>query len=160
MIVVSDTSPMRALVHLQLIPVLTALFDEIMVPPQVAAELLRGAARSPGFDVALVPGVTVRAPADQRRVTELMRELDPGESEALALALERGIDTVLIDETNGRRVAGRHGLQVVGTFGILTRAKARGLVSQVLPLVDRLAAETNFFVSAALRETVRLSAGE
>jgi predicted nucleic acid-binding protein len=38
-IVVSDTSPIRALAHLNLLYVLHALFGEVIVPPKVADEL-------------------------------------------------------------------------------------------------------------------------
>jgi predicted nucleic acid-binding protein len=40
-LVVSDTSPIRALDHLNLLPLLKSLFDEVVIPP-AAAE--RGAA--------------------------------------------------------------------------------------------------------------------
>jgi len=45
------------------------------------------------------------APADQRRLASLLRELDPGQSEAIALACEIKADRLLINETLGRAVA-------------------------------------------------------
>jgi predicted nucleic acid-binding protein len=38
--VISDTSPVRALAHLEHLPWLEILFQEIMIPPAVASELL------------------------------------------------------------------------------------------------------------------------
>ena len=38
-VVVSDTSPIRALKHLKLTSLLTQLFGEVLVPPGVADEL-------------------------------------------------------------------------------------------------------------------------
>jgi predicted nucleic acid-binding protein len=38
-IIVSDTSPVRALHHLSLIHILDALYGEVIVPPAVAQEL-------------------------------------------------------------------------------------------------------------------------
>jgi len=40
LVVVSDTSPIRALAHLGLLDLLQRLFDRIAIPPAVASELL------------------------------------------------------------------------------------------------------------------------
>jgi predicted nucleic acid-binding protein len=90
-------------------------------------------------------------------VQELLKELDQGESEAIALALEVRTGQILIDERDGREVARRFGLEPVGVIDILIRAKARGLIVAVSPLLDRLQSELNFFISLALRtEALRL----
>jgi|SRR5258705_5406935 len=51
--------------------------------------------------------------------------LDPGEMAAIALALELKADAVLIDETDGRQAARRHGLATIGVLGVLVRARLR-----------------------------------
>ena len=53
--------------------------------------------------------------------------LDRGEEAALRLAKELRADLVLIDERKGRIAAGRLGLAVTGTIGIVTEASLRGL---------------------------------
>ena len=40
-VVVSDTSPIRALAHLELLPLLGELYDEVAIPPAVFNELTR-----------------------------------------------------------------------------------------------------------------------
>ena len=42
--------------------------------------------------------------------------LDPGESEAIALAIELSADVVLMDDQTGRREATRQGLRVAGNL--------------------------------------------
>ena len=79
-IVVSDTSPLRALSHLDLLELLPALFDEVLVPPAVVAELATPRALLPAIAPERIPFVVVRAPVDRRRVSEFERELDAGES--------------------------------------------------------------------------------
>jgi len=158
-IVVSDTSPVRALAHLGLVDLLGTLFDRVFIPPAVVAELARV-----GIDLSTPSGfptwLEVRAPADVRQVADLMMELDRGESEAITLAIEVGSTELLIDEADGRKVAHQMGLEPVGVIGVLIRAKARGRLATVLPLLDRLQSELNFFISAALRAEAARLAGE
>lgn len=55
--------------------------------------------------------------------------LDPGETEAIALAVEIGADLLLIDERKGRREAKLLGLRTTGLLGVLLEAKKAGLLS-------------------------------
>ena len=152
-IVVSDTSPIRALHQLGLISLLETLFGEVLVPPAVVAELAAPRRAFPSIDVASVACLRVTAPKDQSQVAILRRTLDAGESEAIALALELGAD--LIDEASGRSEARRLGIQPVGVLAVLIRGKKSGAVSAVMPLVDRLRDDFGFFVSTHLAGTIR-----
>jgi predicted nucleic acid-binding protein len=53
--------------------------------------------------------------------------LDIGEREAIQLALELGITTLLLDETEGRKQAEKLHLEVRGTLGMLERAAKLGV---------------------------------
>lgn len=64
--------------------------------------------------------------------------LDPGETEAIALALELHPDAVLMDERLGRRLAARHGLAVTGLLGFLVLAKHQKLIDAVAPVIQEL----------------------
>src|SRR5256885_2278103 len=68
--------------------------------------------------------------------------LDPGEAMVLALALARraaGDDVeVALDEKKGRRAAETLGLPLVGTAGLLLRAKADGRIAAVAPVLEEL----------------------
>ena len=78
-----------------------------------------------------------------------MAELDPGEREALALALANQPDVLLlIDEDKGREEAERHKIQTTGTLGVLEAAAAKGLLD--LPAALQRLQTTNFFVSQGL----------
>lgn len=92
-------------------------------------------------------------------MTELEASLDLAESEAIALAEEIQADAILIDELAGRR-ATNCGLTVVGTLGILLRAKQEGLCTEIAPLLDRLQHEINFFISLKVRDVILQQAGE
>jgi uncharacterized protein len=159
-IVVSDTSPIRALAHLDLLVVLEALFGQVVVPPAVDIELLNPPIGLPRVDVRTLSFVSIRMPGNLNQVQMLLETLDPGESEALALALELETLAILIDEAAGRAMARRLGLLPIGILGTLVKAKQRGLISVVSPLIDRLKSELGFFISETLRDEILRNAGE
>jgi hypothetical protein len=81
-------------------------------------------------------------------------DLDPGEIAALALALERRVADVLIDEKAARVAAITFGLRVSGLLGILIEGKRRGLIQSVSPLLDALSTDAKFWIDPRLRERV------
>lgn len=159
-IVVSDTSPIRALAALGVLDWRHDLFGEVLVPPAVVAELLHPPGDLTAVDVSDWSWMLVRAPANAARVTQLRGKLDVGESEALALAEECRADWVLIDELAGRAVAGDSGLSVMGTLGVILKAHEKQLCGKVRPLLDRLQSEVRFFISPNLREHLLRQVGE
>ena len=150
-IVVSDTSPIRALAHLDLLDVLEQIFSGVLIPPAVEQELRHPPRQYAAVDVAGYSFIHVQAPRDASQVQQFRQTLDPGESEALTLALEVQAQAILIDEMAGRNRGAQLGLVVIGTLGILLRAKRNGIISQIEPLLDRLQSELGFFISEELR---------
>ena len=159
-LVVSDTSPVRALNHLGLLHILNDLFGTVLVPPAVRDELLKPTRTCPVIDISTATYLRVQAPQDAARVRSFLPALDAGEAEALALALEVQARLVLLDERKARRVADRLGLTSIGVIGLLLEAKKAGLVSAIHPLLFRLRDELAFFLSAPLLEKVLHVAGE
>jgi uncharacterized protein len=104
--------------------------------------------------------VRVRSPQDRNAVDELRETLGPGEAEAIILAEELHAEAILIDEAAGRAVALQRGLQPIGVLGTLLRAKERGLLREISPLLDRLQKELGFFISKKLRDDTLKQAGE
>ncbi len=54
--------------------------------------------------------------------------MDDGERDVIQLALEMGLDTLLMDDYEGRLEAERRHFTVVGTVAILEKAGRRGLL--------------------------------
>ena len=124
--VVVDSTCLIALERLGRLDVLAALFDPIYAPPEVAREF-----GSP------LPWLEVVDLVDPERVVFLSVSVDPGEAEAIALARERGLK-IILDDLRARRLAHRFGLEVIGTVGVLVRARHEGVVEALRPLLDQM----------------------
>jgi predicted nucleic acid-binding protein len=136
------------------------LYGCVVVPTAVCEELRKPTSVCPAIEVSDFPHLQVRTPQTKPADLGVPPDLDSGESEAIALAIELRADLLLMDERKGTDVARQMGLLTIGVFGILLEAKRRNLVDQVLPLIDRLIAEMRFFATPALRWRLAELAGE
>jgi hypothetical protein len=69
-------------------------------------------------------------------------------------------DLVILDDRDAREAAEALGLTVTGVLGILLRAKRKGLLPQVRPVLDALRSQAGFFLTDKVYlHTLRL-AGE
>jgi predicted nucleic acid-binding protein len=146
MVVVADTSPVNYLVLIGQIEILPRLYTRIPIPPAVLAELNHPAAPEPVRHWAAHPPSWLEVLTPKSRVN--ITQLDPGESEAIALATEMHVEVLLIDERAGRQEAARRGLKIAGTLSVLDEADQAGLVDFDAAVV--LLRHTSFRVSAAV----------
>ncbi len=151
MIVVSNTSPLTNLAAIGQFDLLRCLYGRLHIARGVWEELNAGGQAWPGRnEVAGADWIERHTIQNQALVTVLQRDLDLGESETIALALELKADLVLLDEREGRHAAQRMELRVVGVLGILLEAKARGMVKAVRPHLDALCQTAGFYLSDTL----------
>ena len=161
MIVVTDTSVVSNLCFLHQEELLSSLFDRVLAPSAVRHEFERLARTDSRFAGLCFPVfIDVEDPISIPDRLRNAENLDGGEIAALALALERNIRDVLIDETAARHLAQELGLRVSGLLAVIIRAKRRGIVKAVEPLLSRLENEANFWIGPELRERVLSAAGE
>jgi len=151
MIVVADTSPLNYLVLIDEIDLLPALFGQVLLPQAVFQEL-QHPKTSPKVHawIAHLPG-WLQMCAVASVANPALMELDLGEREAIQLALERSIGTVLIDEADGRQLAERLHLEARGTLGILERGAKLGK-TDFRGALSKLE-KTSFRLSPAVRTT-------
>jgi predicted nucleic acid-binding protein len=148
-LVVSDTSPLVALQQIDELKILHSLFGEVVIPPAVERELGPGFPRPPWL---ITRPLAMRAPP-------LQPTLGAGESEAITLASQDGAQLLLLDDRPARRLAPSLGIPVLGTLGLLIRAKEQGLLAAVKPYIETLL-RGGFRASPALVERILAQAGE
>ena len=159
-VVVSDTSPIRALFCLELLSLCRDLYGTVTIPTPVAQELEKPTSTSPAVYVSQYPWLTVRSPRAGALSINMPKNLDPGETQAIALGVELHADLLLVDERKATQAARQLGLNMIGVLGVLLEAKRARLIVDVIPLLDRLTSELRFFVSASLRAQIAQLASE
>lgn len=153
MIVVSDTSPLTALLAVNEADLLLKLFDEVIVPEAVRQELLRGHSKLPAW-------LKVQAVKNRAEAIRFAKTLDDGEAEAIALAREIHADRLLIDERKGRKVAQTEGIPVIGLLGVILLAKRRHLIPSARDLLFHVEKESGLYLSEDLKREALASVGE
>ncbi len=145
---VTNSTCLIALERIGQLTLLPRVFKRVLAPSAVQAEL--------GSRVEWLIVKEVRNPGI---VTALRTQLDEGEAQAIALAMESGDAVIILDDKKARRVGQQIGLKVIGTVGVLLRAKRMGVISIVQPLLDALQ-QAGFRMTEALYEEALRVAGE
>ncbi len=160
-LIVSDAGPLIGLAIAGHVEILHSLFEQILIPQAVLEELQLEASRpgslalSKAKDAGWLSTEDVLEGTDMAKLTEL---LDRGEAEAIVLAQSKDA-RLLIDERKGRVLAGRKGVTVIGTGGVLLLAKREDVIAQIAPVLDELTSH-GYRVSDGLRRKLLVLAGE
>ena len=153
MIVVSDTSPLTALLTVGEENLLPRLFDEVIIPEAVRNELLRNHARLPAW-------LCVATVQNSAQVGKYSQLVDVGEAEAIELAQELHANRLLIDERKGRKLALQEGVPVIGLLGVVLLAKRKSLIPSARTLIERLDREAGMYLAPDIREAALKTVGE
>ena len=137
---VSDSSCLIALEKIGHLELLSKSFDAVNIPPTVQSELDRE-----------IKWLIITPVQNNAVVNSLKTQIDDGEAEAIALAMEMGNVYVVLDDKKARRIALQLGLKVIGTVGLILRAKKKGIIAEIKPILDALH-EVDFRISDTLRQ--------
>lgn len=153
---VINASPLIYLAHADLIHLLEVAGPSIRVPHAVVAEIKQRGPDDP----------TVRAlrEAPWIQETETVEahprvrpwNLGPGETAVLSWAASHPGCTAIIDDLAGRRCAELLGIPLIGTLGIVLRAKTLGRVTAARPLVQKLREKGMYLSDRVLDAALKL----
>lgn len=159
--VVSNTSPIINLAFVGLLDLLPQLYGTILIPAAVWHEVVVQGSGQPGaVELQQASWIKIETPRNRDLVNTLRRELDAGEAEAIALALQIKADLLLMDERLGRDVAQYHKVRCVGLIGVLIEAKAKRRLPIIKPHLDTLREQAGFRISKSLYARVLSDVGE
>jgi len=159
--IVSNTTPISNLLHVDKIFLLAELFDTVYIPEAVANEVNVAFSDCREWRESIEGGRVIIQPVlNTILAKQMVPLLHQGEAEAICLALEMKAKLCLIDDKDGRIIAQSNNLPITGTLGILLKAKKTGLISSVKPLIDALRTEHNFWIRDDMYQKVLYTARE
>jgi len=145
--IVSDSACLIALERIGMLGLLSEVFSKVLIPPAVQTEC--------GI---VQPWLQIEAPSHDTLIRALRLQVHQGESEAIVLASERSVACIL-DDQKARRVARDVGVRVIGTVGVILRAKRHGAIEAVKPILTALVTH-GFHLGPGLIDEALRQAGE
>jgi predicted nucleic acid-binding protein len=162
-LIIADASPLIGLARIGGLAWCPKLFGQVIVTPTVLKEVLpgRGISDETAIQAALDAGWLTPWKRKIKPPSFSLGDLDEGESECIALALQLNhADTLLlIDERAGRAVATELGIRITGTAAVISLAKKQRLIKAAKPYFAKLHG-SDFRLSAAVIQTVLKQVGE
>jgi predicted nucleic acid-binding protein len=158
-LVIADASPLIGLAKIGRLGILHRLAREVWIPRAVWLEVTAGASgRAEAGDLLSHLAGSVRD-VDLVLTRKFIRQVDPGEAAAVALAITSPGCLLLIDDAAGRRVAEAEGIRCIGAAGLLLRAKRTGLIPSLAADLSALRMH-GYFLSERLVVQLLAAAGE
>lgn len=158
--IVADTGPIIGLAKIGRVYLLKNLVTEVLIPPIVHKELYgKIGYESDQIDHALSDFVHVSEPGTfEANIEQSLINLGEGEKQSILLAYTlRKEALLLIDDRAGRQAAENLNISKIGLVGILLLAKERGLIDNVVPLLQELRGATYWLSDEVLAVARKLS---
>lgn len=157
--VVVNSTPLIALCKINRLDLLRELYGEITIPEAVFHEvtLKNDAVKKKIMENGA--WIHIQAISDDSDKRMYKAKLHDGEVEVMILAQELKADLVLIDDNAARKTAIYLGIPLSGTIGVLLRAKERGLIPKVMPVVESME-QNGIYYGPKLKDLIRKLARE
>ena len=137
-LIIADSTCLIGLERIGKIDLLPQMFSQVTIPPEVQKE----------FGI-YYSWLIVKSTENIGMVNSLKLVVDDGEAEAITLAYELGY-RLIVDDKQARNTAKKLGIQIIGTVGVLVKAKQLGLIEQLLPILEKLESNS-FYLSQSLK---------
>ncbi|HSU81289.1 MAG TPA: DUF3368 domain-containing protein [Thermoanaerobaculia bacterium] len=138
-----DSSPLIYLARTGNLLILKALALTFLIPEPVLDEIRA----APWLSVVPPPSIPQ---------TLLAWDLGKGEASVLAWALSRPGTIAVLDDQRARSYAQWHGIPVIGTLGIVLRAKRQGMIPLARPVIQDLIARGMYLSKAVANKALAL----
>jgi predicted nucleic acid-binding protein len=155
-LVIADSGPIFSLALIDKFDLLNSLFDSVKISQAVWDEISRDETKPFHNKIKEYFGTKVESIKGFNDLTFVM---DYGESESVILYKELQADFLLIDDKKARRIAENMDIICVGTLGLLSIAKDKGLVLELKPLFETLLKNHRFY-SPEILNAILINKGE
>ena len=153
---VVDSSPLIHLSRANHLDLLRVAGSRLVIPEAVITEI-----RAKGEADPTVRAVEARAWLKVVKVDRIPPEvvswdLGAGESATIAWARLHADCTSILDDRQARRCAASLGVPVLGTLGVVLRAKRAGLIPLARPVVEELVSAGMYLLPATVQQALAL----
>lgn len=149
--IVCDSSAIIALERINYLWLLESLSEDIIIPYAVNKEIRS----KKGINLPMC--IRVEEARDRLYIRRNRKYLHLGEVEAIALAKDIKADLIILDDKKARKFAEKEGLKVAGLPVLLIRAKKKGIIEKVKPVIDDLRRHSFFMGEDIYVEILKLS---
>jgi hypothetical protein len=153
-VIIGDSSALVALSVINQLELLEKLYDKLYIPQAVFDEVTQ--VGKPQSDK-LRQFLQSRVKRVDLTLTQL--GLGLGELEAITLYKELDADVLLIDDNRAKKYASLNGVKVIGSLGVLIKAKEKSHIEMVKPFLDEIQ-KSEVYISKKLIEKVLEICGE
>lgn len=155
-----NASPLILLGKIDRLDLIEKLCPFFVIPTAVSLEILAGPDDDPAKVWIQSATVCARVVPNPTIPEEIIAwDLGAGETSVIALASALTSSICILDDLAARNCAEVFQLRVIGTLGILLKAKAAGLVPRLQPEIDRLVSAGSMLAPSVIHKALGL-AGE
>jgi len=155
MILIADSSALIALSIVDKLNILEEIFGNVYVPRAVYEEI----SKEDKLESYNLVQYCKDKVLDIKSGANFNISLGKGESEAIVLYTEQNADFLLCDDKKAKKFAQSFGLKVIGSLGVLLKAKDAKLIDKIAPLLDILK-DSKIFIDDKTYQLVLEVAGE
>lgn len=159
--IIVNSTPLLALGKIGKLWILRDMYQEIIIPQAVYREVTeKNDTASKAVLSACGDWIKVESIRNVDEYAIYHAKLHAGEVEVMILAQQLPkADLVVIDDMAARKTAEFLKLPLSGTVGVLIKAKNKGIVSEIMPIIGELE-KNGFFISDRIKNMIKAKVGE
>lgn len=147
--IICDTSCLILFDKINFLTILNSCYESVYITAPIAKEY--GKSLPDWIQIKQVRNIAL-----QHTLTQIIGE---GEASAIALTFNLPETLVVLDDLKARKVAKSLKIKITGSLGILVRAKERGYIDKLLPVLNKVQ-QTDFRISENIIRKILIVAGE
>lgn len=157
--VIVNTTPLVLLGNVGKLDLFKSLYKQIIIPHAVYEEVIKVDDQASQIVRSRPEWLLIENAPSLENQPLFKAKLHAGEIEVISLALNQQNTIVVLDDKAARQTAKYLGLTVTGTLGLLLRAKERGYIPEIKPIINEFN-RNGFRVNSSIIDEVLRLAGE